>query len=148
MQWTGTWHTKTWSRRSFAILRATNTSCICVNPVLTLQLRKNFLIRNSTNMKMMRKLITGSGAVQIKQYWQSLEPFTKNAKRSLLMLLLCYWWVTYMLLIPISQSLKLPDLDTGQNPKLPLEYKILQVTSLGCILLGTRSSHRAWFTVV
>ena len=28
IQWTGTWHTKTWSRRSFATLRATNASCI------------------------------------------------------------------------------------------------------------------------
>ena len=56
MQWTGTWHAKTWSRGSFATLRATNASCIGVNPILALQLWKNFLIRNSTNMKMMRNV--------------------------------------------------------------------------------------------
>ena len=54
MQWTETWHTKSWSRRLFAILRATNTSSIGVNPVLEMQLWKDFLIRNSANMKMMR----------------------------------------------------------------------------------------------
>ena len=81
MQWTGTWHTKTWSRRSFATLRATNASCIGVNPVLALQLWKNFLIRNSTNMKMMRNLITVSGTLRIEQYWQPLQPLTKNTKR-------------------------------------------------------------------
>ena len=58
MQWTGTWYTNTWSRRSFTTLRATNTSCIGVSPILALQLWKNFLIRNSKNMKMIRNLIT------------------------------------------------------------------------------------------
>ena len=59
---------KEWSRRSFATLRATNASCICVNPVLVLQLWMNFLIRNSTNMKIMRNLITVSRTVRIEQY--------------------------------------------------------------------------------
>ena len=81
MQRTGTWHTKTWSRRSFATLRATNASSIGVNPVLALQPWNNFLIRNSTNMKMMRNLITVSGTLRIEQYWQPLQPLTKNTKR-------------------------------------------------------------------
>ena len=46
-----------------------------------------FLIRNSTNMKMMRNLITVSGILRIEQYWQPLQPLTKNKKR-----LWCYWW--------------------------------------------------------
>ena len=57
-------------RRSFTTPRAINASCISVNPVLTLQLWKNFLIRNSTNMKMIRNLITVSGTLWIEQYWQ------------------------------------------------------------------------------
>ena len=61
MQCTGTWHTNTCSRRSFTTLRATNVPCIGMNLVLTLQFWRNFLIRNSTNMKMMRNLITVSG---------------------------------------------------------------------------------------
>ena len=43
--------------------------------------RNNFLIRNSTNMKMMRNLITVSGTLRIEQYWQPLQPLTKNTKR-------------------------------------------------------------------
>ena len=58
---------KAWSRRSFATLRATNASCIGVNPVLALQLWKNVLIKSSTNMKMIRTLITVSGTLQIEQ---------------------------------------------------------------------------------
>ena len=58
MQCTGTWYTKTLSRRSLTTLRATNISCIGVSPILALQLWKNFLIRNSKNMKMIRNLIT------------------------------------------------------------------------------------------
>ena len=96
--WTETWHAKTWSRRSFATLRATNASCIGVNPVLVVQLWKNFLIRNSTNMKMMRNLITVSGTLQIEQYWQPLQALTKNTKRPWLMLLMIEQN------IPISQS--------------------------------------------
>ena len=80
MQWTGK-HTKTWSKRLFTTLRATSASYISVNPVLALQLWKNFLIRNSTNMKMMRNLITVSGTLRIEQYWQPLQPLTKNTKR-------------------------------------------------------------------
>ena len=79
---------KTWSRRSFATLRATNASAIGVNLVLALQLWKNFLIRNSTNMKMIRNLITVSGALQIGQYWQPSPPLRKNTKRLWLMLLM------------------------------------------------------------
>ena len=41
---------------------------------------KQFLIRNSTNMKMMRNLITVSGTLRIEQYWQPLQPVTKNTK--------------------------------------------------------------------
>ena len=78
---TGTWDTKTWSRQSFAILRATNEWRIGANPVLALQRWRSSLIRNSTNMKMMRKLITISGILQIEQQWQSLQPLTKNTKR-------------------------------------------------------------------
>ena len=81
MQWSGTWHKKTWSRRSFATMRTTNASFIGMNPVLALQLWKNFLIKNSTNMKMMRNLITVSGTLRIEQYWQNLPPLTMNAKR-------------------------------------------------------------------
>ena len=81
MQWTGTWHTKTWSRRSFATLRVTNTSCIDVNPVLALQPWKNFLIRISTNVKMMKNVITVSGRLRIEQYWQPLQSLTENTKR-------------------------------------------------------------------
>ena len=79
---------KTWSRRSFATLRATNASAIGVNLVLALQLWKNFLIRNSTNMKMMRNLITVSGTLQIGQYWQPSPPLRENTKRLWLMLLM------------------------------------------------------------
>ena len=42
MDWT--WYTKTWSRRLFATLRATNASWIGVNPFLAAQLWNNFLI--------------------------------------------------------------------------------------------------------
>ena len=92
MQWIDTWHTKTWSsvtyNWSFATLKATNASCISVNPALTLHLWKNFLIRDSTNMKMMRNLITDSGTLRIEQYWQALQPLTKKTKRLWLMLLI------------------------------------------------------------
>ena len=81
MQWTGTWDTRTWLRRSFTTLRSTNAACICVNPVLALQLWENFLIRKSTNMKIIRNLITVSGTLRIEQYWQPLQPLTKNTKR-------------------------------------------------------------------
>ena len=60
----------------------------CESCVLALQLWKNFLIRNSTNMKMMRNLITVSGTLRIEQYWQPLQPLTKNTKRLWLMLLM------------------------------------------------------------
>ena len=63
MQWTGT--LQPWSRRSFTTLIATNVWCIGVNPVLALQLWKNFLIRNSTSMKMIRNLITVSETLQL-----------------------------------------------------------------------------------
>ena len=43
---------------------------------------------NSTNMKMMRNLITVSGTIRIKQYWQPLQPLTKNTKGLWLMLLM------------------------------------------------------------
>ena len=62
------------------------TSCIGLN--LVLQYRKNFLIRNSTDMKMMINLITVSGTLRIKQYWQPLQPSKKNTKRLWLMLLM------------------------------------------------------------
>ena len=88
IQRTQAWHTKTWSRRSFATLRATNASCIGVNPILALQLWKNFVIRNPTNMKMRRNLITASGTLRIEQYWQTLQPLAKNAKRHWLILLM------------------------------------------------------------
>ena len=86
MDWT--WHRKTWARSLFATQRATNASWIGVNPVLAAQLWNNFLIRNSTNMKMMRNLITISETLQIEQYWQPLQPVTKNTKRLWLMLLI------------------------------------------------------------
>ena len=79
---------KTWSRRSFTILRATNASFIGLNPVLALQLWKNFLIRNSAIMKMIRNLITVIGTLRIEQYWQPLQSPTKNTKRFWLMLLM------------------------------------------------------------
>ena len=88
LQWTWTWHAKTRSRRSFAILRATKASCVGLNPVLVLQLWENFLIRNSTDMKMMRNLINVSGTLRVEQYWQPLQPLTKNTKRLWLMLLM------------------------------------------------------------
>ena len=88
-QWTGTWHTRTWTRRSFTILRATNASCIGVIPVLALQLWNNVLIRNSKNMKMMRNLITVSGTLRIEQYWQPLQTLTRNTKRL---------WVTLLII--------------------------------------------------
>ena len=83
MDWDLTY--KFWSRRSFTALRATNASCIGVNPALALQLYNNFLTRNSKNMKMMRNLITISGTIRIEQYWQPLQPLTKNTKRFWLM---------------------------------------------------------------
>ena len=86
LQWTGTWHAKTWSRRSFATLRATNALCFRVNPVLALQFWKNFLIRNSTNMKMIRNLITDSGTLRFEQYWQHLKKHTKRLWLMLLMI--------------------------------------------------------------
>ena len=49
---------------------------------------KEFFIRNPTNMKMMRNLITVSGTLRIEQYWQPLQPLTKNTKRLWLMLLM------------------------------------------------------------
>ena len=88
MQWTGTWHTKTWSRRLFRTLKAANASRIGVNPVLALQLWKNFLMRNSLNMKMMRNLIIVSGTLWIEQFWKPLQLFMKNTKRLWLMLLM------------------------------------------------------------
>ena len=49
---------------------------------------KQFLIRNSTNMKMMRNLITVSGTLRIEQYWQPLQQVTKNTKSLWLILLM------------------------------------------------------------
>ena len=49
--------------------------------VLILELWRNFLIRNSTNIKMIRDLITVSGTLRMEQYWQPLQPLTKNKKR-------------------------------------------------------------------
>ena len=40
---------------------------------------KEFL--DQVNMKMMRNLITVSGTLRIEQYWQPLQPLTKNTKR-------------------------------------------------------------------
>ena len=51
MQRTGIGHAKTWSRRPFTTLRATNASYINVNPVLVLQLWKNVLIRPQRTWK-------------------------------------------------------------------------------------------------
>ena len=45
-----------------------------------------FLIRNSTNMKMMTNVINISGTLRIEQYWQLLQPSTKNTKRLWMML--------------------------------------------------------------
>ena len=59
-----------------------------VNSVLALQLWRKFLIRNSTNIKMMRNLINVSGTLRIEQYWQLLQPPTKNTKILWLMLLM------------------------------------------------------------
>ena len=86
LQWTGTWHTKTWSRRLLTTLNEANASCVGVNPVLALQLWKNFLIRNSTNMKMIRNLITVSGTLRFEQYWQHLKKHTKRLWLMLLMI--------------------------------------------------------------
>ena len=74
MQSNGTWHTKTWSKRLFVTLVTTNAWTIIVNPVLTLEFWRNFLIRNSTNMKMRWNLITLSGTLRIKKHWQRLQP--------------------------------------------------------------------------
>ena len=101
MQWTGNWHRKTWPRRLFTILRATHASCIDADAVLALQFWKNFLIKNSTNVKLMRNSITVSGTLQIKEYWQSLQFLTKNTKRLWLMLLIIKQD------IPISEKLKI-----------------------------------------
>ena len=49
--------------------------------MLILELWRNFLIRNSTNIKMIRDLITVSGTLRMEQYWQPLQPLTKNKKR-------------------------------------------------------------------
>ena len=73
MQQNAPWHKKTWSRKWFTTLRATNVSCIDVNSVLALLLWKIFLIRNSANMKIMRDLIIASGTLQIERCWQSLR---------------------------------------------------------------------------
>ena len=106
MQWTGTSDTKTWSRRSFTTLAATNASCIGMNLVLALQLWKNFLIKKSKNMYMMRNLITVNGTLQIPQYWQTLQLRTKNTKR--------LWYI----LLTISSIVKL------KNYQFLIQYKI------------------------
>ena len=62
--------------------------CVSANPVLAMQLWKNFLIRNSTKMKMTRNLITVKGTLRIEQYWPLLQPLTKNTKSLWLMLLM------------------------------------------------------------
>ena len=54
--------------QEYCFLRAPNASCIGVNPVLALQLLTNFLIRNATNMKMIRNLTTVRGTLRIDQY--------------------------------------------------------------------------------
>ena len=46
----------------------------------------SFLIRNSTNMKMMTNVINISGTLRIEQYWQLLQPSTKNSRRLWMML--------------------------------------------------------------
>ena len=62
--------------------------CIGVNPVPALQFSRNFSIRNSRNMKMMRNLITVRGTLPIEPDWQPLQPLTKNTKRLWLMSLM------------------------------------------------------------
>ena len=64
-----------------------------VNAVLALQLWKNFLIRNSTNMKMMRNLITVSGTLRIEEYCQPLLSLTKDTKR-LCLIITSSWYRT------------------------------------------------------
>ena len=77
------------SKRSFATLIAANAWSIGANLALALQFWRNFLIRNSKNMKIMRNLITVRG-LRIGQHWQPLQPLTKNIKRLWLMLLMIY----------------------------------------------------------
>ena len=88
MQWTGTWHTKTWLRRLFTTLRATNGSCIGANTFLALQLWKNFLIKNSTNMKMIRtwRWLRHYGSSNIDNLYSYLQRIQKDFDW-------CYWWL-------------------------------------------------------
>ena len=44
---------------------------------------KEFFIKHSTNMKMMRNLITVSGTLRIEQYCQPLQPLKKNTNDDL-----------------------------------------------------------------
>ena len=132
MQWTGTWHTKTWSRRLFRTLRAANASRIGVNPVLALQLWTNFLMRNSMNMKMMRNLITVSGTLWIEQYWQPLQPLTKEYKETLADAIDGLTIQSYIAKLKITSSWY------STKPKATAGVKNTSSYILGCILLGTR----------
>ena len=104
MQRTGTSHAKTWSIRSFETLRATDLSSIGVNRVLKLRFWKHFLISNSTNMKIMRNLIPVSGTLWIEQYWQHLQPLTKNTKRLWLVLLMIKTRYSYIAKLKTTSS--------------------------------------------
>ena len=66
------------------VYNAESNKCImhwCESCPGTATLNEFLLIRNSKNMKMIRNLITVSEAIWIKQYWQPLQPLTKNTKR-------------------------------------------------------------------
>ena len=69
-------------------LRATNASCIGMNPVLALQLWKNFLFRNSTKMKTMRIYLLSVGhygSSNIDNLYSQLRRILREFDR-------CYWW--------------------------------------------------------
>ena len=86
----------------FATLRATNASSIGVNPVLALQLWKNIFFRNSTNMKVMRNLITVSenyGSSNIDNSYSHLRRKERDFDW-------CYWWFNKTFLYPKAKNYK------------------------------------------
>ena len=132
MQSTGLWHKKTWSKRLFTMLTVTNPLCIGVNPVLALELWKkffdqevnehegdgkfNYCLRDTTDGAILTAFIA-----PYKEHKESLIDFIDDLTRH-----------------SLSQSQKLLVLHARRNLKLPLEYRILQVTRIRYILLGIR----------
>ena len=91
--------------KKIATLRAVNASYIGVNPVLALQLWKNFLIRNSTDMKMMRNLITVSWKLRIEQPLRRLQRDFDW----------CYWWFYKIFLYSKAKNYQFLTGTTGVN---------------------------------